>query len=165
MNYPWIIHCASQPSQVRALDLEDIDAECYQCPTYVYERKDDKRTEIMMPIRLPHEALRKHFVQNPQQFDPDQIDSRHWDVPAYTKHPIVRTHAKVAGLGLHRDKVALFRPTGFIRMSINVIWVRRRISIYYILTMCLCRCGCNGACTLDPLQKCVNWIRDESKST
>ena len=120
---------------VRALKLEDIDDECYLCPTHVYDRHKDKRTEIMMPIRLPHEALRKHFLENPSQFDPRQVDSRHWDVPAYTKHPIVRTHDNVTGLGLYRDKVALFRQTGFIRMSINIIWVRKRISIYYILTM------------------------------
>ena len=56
-----------------------------------------------------------------------------------------------------KRKVALYSSTGFLRMSCNLLWSRSRIAVYYVLTASLCRCGCNGACTLDPLTIVVNW--------
>ena len=42
------------------------------------------------------------------------------------------------------------------RASIGITWSKERHTIYSILTSTLCRCGCNGHCTIDALQRVVN---------
>lgn len=71
----------------------------------MYDRRLDRRVEVQFPVRLPHEALHAHFTRTPREWDRNNLENVDWDFPAYTKHPLVRRHGNVGGIGLYRDKV------------------------------------------------------------
>ena len=74
-------------------------------------------------------------------------------------HDVVQTYGSdaVDPIGLYSDKVKLHRTETFVRCSLSLNWSRSRWTLWVVLTGSLCKCGCNGECTLKPLYQAMYW--------
>ena len=59
-------------------------------------------------------------------------------------------------LGLYSDATPVYHKQSMIAGHMNITWARRRYVLYAILKDSLCKCGCNGKCTMDPIQLVLN---------
>ena len=142
-----------------ALSLpQRIRKECTFVSVPVWNTRTEKRTVRQMPIRNPHEVVNKNFLHRPERYNLSRLDPDDWDVPLYTQHPLVQEHGvdNVKALGMYSDKVTLSKTDTFYRMSVGLVWSKVRHTVWVVLSSELCKCGCNGKCTLDTLQLHVN---------
>ena len=143
----------------RAMGLETLHAHCYEILNVpLYDKKLHRRVYGTYTIRCPHEVLREAFERDPGIWDIRKHDPDDWNVPSFTGHPLTIQYGVqyVKPIGLYTDKVKLNLNEGFLRCSVGLLWARKRHTVYCILNSVLCKCGCNGQCTLTALQIPVN---------
>ena len=59
-------------------------------------------------------------------------------------------------IGLYTDKVKLGQYNSFYKGSVKCTCMRSAITIWVLKSDVICKCGCNGACTLNATQREVN---------
>ena len=116
------------------------------------------REVIAVYVRLPHEVLARDYVRRQHLYARRGIDPADYSFDAYLKHPVTLEFGapNVFPVGYYTDKVALGKNDNFIRGACNVLWVRKRITLWLIRGSLLCKCGCGGACTVDAFQVEMN---------
>jgi hypothetical protein len=50
----------------------------------------------------------------------------------------------------------VYKGDGMLAGYMNITWNRKRYLLYAILKSTLCKCGCNGRCTMDAIQIAIN---------
>jgi hypothetical protein len=113
----------------------------------------NKRVLRDFTMRLPQDCIAEEYRREPSIHYALSSHPEQWDVASFTTHPIVRALGtdKVAGLGMYSDKVPVRKSDSFLRVSVGCVWARSRQTSYVVRTSTLCRCGCNGDCTLLPI--------------
>ena len=86
------------------------------------------------------------------------LDPCDYMVPAYSEHELVKQHGVgcILPVGIYTDKVRLGQSDSFYKGSVGVTFVREKLCTFVVRGSQLCRCGCNGACTMGVLQMEVN---------
>jgi hypothetical protein len=142
----------------RALGL-DLDMALYRIHDVpMWDSVRNVRCLQTIAIRLPHEALVLDFGRDPSAYCCATYHPEEWQVPSFLEHDLTVTHGhrNVAALGMYTDKVKYSKKDSFIRCSIGCVWKRSRVTSWVVKASCLCKCGCNGACTLCPIMDCFN---------
>ena len=105
------------------------------------------------------QVLRSAYERDPAPFDIRTYRECDWDVPSFTDHPVTRERGveNVKAVGLYTDKVCLHLQDGFVRGSCGLTWSKEEFTCFIIMVSQLCRCGCNGHCTLDALARQMYW--------
>jgi len=111
-----------------------------------------------MFVKLPHEALMRDYQNNKIAYDEARQDLDNIDVPAFIDHPTALQFGKDARwpCGYYTDKVKLGNES-FYRGSVKCTVMRSSVTVWLFKCSELCRCGCNGLCTMDALQMEMNW--------
>ena len=142
-----------------ALNLNAVEDEVlYACQIPVWDATTASRKVASMPVKLPHEALARDFYNNRAAYIRARSDPDNIEVPSFLRHPIVQEHGADScwPCGYYTDKVKLGNES-FYRGSCNCTLMRSRITCWILKCSLLCRCGCNGLCTMDALQMEMNW--------
>ena len=116
------------------------------------------RVHRLLDIKLPHEALAREFLNNQEAYLRARSDPSWIDVPLFRDHPVTRQHGMqhVWPVGYYTDKVKLGHTEGFYRGSCKITVMRSSITLWLLLCSQLCKCGCNGMCTVDTIQYHMN---------
>ena len=126
----------------KALGLDKVsDAALYELHVPLYDAATGKRTVRPLPVKLPHEALARDFMNNSAAYWKARSDHDNIMVPGFVEHPL--TKVKVGS-------------DSFYRGSVKCTVLRSSITCWVIKCPELCRCGCNGMCTIDALQMEMN---------
>ena len=139
-----------------ALKLDEVVFKVYMVKIAVWDDETCSRSYVDFPVRLPHEVITHDATCHPQKYEHgDQDDVM---VDAFLKHAnTVRWGYKnCKPVGYYTDKVALGKYRSFVRGSCGVTFVRQRLTCWILQTSKLCKCGCNGACTIAPIQVVMN---------
>lgn len=123
-----------------------------------WDIQSNTRTLQSFSLRLPHEVLLEQYTWDPGSFCVANYDPVDWQVPSFMEHPLVVEHGicNVAAIGFYTDKVAYSKNDSFYRGSVSCIWSKRRFTSWVVQSKYLCKCGCNGMCTLQPIQVAFN---------
>ena len=113
---------------------------------------------IDYPLRLPSDVLMLDYKLYPDTYEITGVDPGDWDVPSLTEHPVTKEHGirETIPIGFYTDKVAYTKRDSFLRYSIGCTWKRRRTTCFLVKCCHMCKCGCNGRCTLDRLMVACN---------
>ena len=113
----------------------------------------------MYDYTLISEVLRRDWERNPDEWDLAKHPMESWCVPSFMEHPVTRKYGPGLSkpLGFYSDKVALHAHDGFYRGSVCLTISKKRLTCFVVLTSMLCKCGCNGHCTVDALLFLMNW--------
>ena len=128
-----------------------------------YNSKTSTRDHCDFMIRSPLEAIASDYKRYPADYDANNFDTDDWDVPIIMGHPLIAEHGihAVVPLGLYTDKIAYTKKDTFLRYSVGVAWKRETQTIWTIQSRAMCKCGCNGRCTLDVLTIETNRLLNE----
>ena len=109
-------------------------------------------------VRLPHEVLARDAKRRPELYSVRGKDRDSYRVDSFVKHPVTMANgiANTAPIGYYLDKVALGKYENFYRASCNSLLSRKRITLWVIRGSLICKCGCNGNCTIDAIQVVMN---------
>jgi hypothetical protein len=150
---------ANHAAKVRTRLNLDLDRSVYvlhDVPQWDHER--NARVLRDFCVRLPHELLEERYKIEPELYHTSAHDPDEWGVPSFLDHPLTRKYGaeNVCNVGFYTDKVSYTKKDSFIRCSVSCVWQRRRYTSWVIQSRVLCKCGCNGLCTLQPIQHCFN---------
>ena len=116
------------------------------------------RLHKQIPIRLPHEILAELVqkgasVLDYNNYDPDDVVAR-----SFKDHHVVQQFGmgNCVPIGLYSDATPVFKRHIMVSGSMNITWARHRYITYAVLKDVLCKCGCNGRCTMDVIQLAIN---------
>ena len=114
----------------------------------------EKRVKKTIPIRLPLEALDHEFKLDPRamRYADQDPDDRIFE--SYLTHPVTEKYGRqaVTPLRIYTDGVPVGKTDNFVRFSISSAWSHKRRTVFVVMKSTLCKCGCNGHCTLNALQ-------------
>ena len=111
-----------------------------------------------MFVKLPHECLARDFHNNRAAYLKARSDPDDLETTAFLEHPVILEFGKDAcwSCGYYTDKVK-FGNESFYRGSVKCTVMRSSTTCWVFKCSAICRCGCNGACTIDALQMEMNW--------
>lgn len=141
-----------------ALGLNAVKNEVlFECRIPLWDANIAARRVRPMLVKLPHEALARDFYNNKSAYLKARSDPDNIDVPAFLDHPITQQFGKSEcwPVGYYTDKVKLGNES-FYRGSVKCTVMRSSITCWVFKCSELCRCGCNGLCTMDALQMEMN---------
>ena len=134
-----------------------------ELPTNV--RRRGRRESTTFHINPLQECLAREVQKHPDIIE--QSQTRQWP-PCYTDHPLViKAQSEGRALPLpilvYLDAVRYTAPLAGRSDSILGIWAYNAISnkrhlLVSLRTLDLCRCGCQGWCTLFPIMLSVYWM-------
>jgi hypothetical protein len=147
-------------SKIRsALGLDVVAGEVlFRISVPMWDAATGARVVSELPVKLPHEAICREFMNNKASYWKARSDSDWIDVPAFLEHPVTKQFGvnECWPCGYYTDKVKLGRES-FYRGSAKCTVMRASITCWVIKCTLLCRCGCNGACTVDAIQMEMNY--------
>jgi len=119
----------------------------------IWDEQNQKRELVSFPIRLPFDVLETDAVLEPDTYNIKRIDESDWKVDSFTKHEVTVRHGPdgTIPLGFYSDKVAYTKKKSFLRLSIGCLWKRAKKTCFVIQCEVMCKCGCRGRCTIDPI--------------
>jgi hypothetical protein len=141
-----------------ALGLGSVEDDVlYECDVPLWDVYKGDRSERKMLVKLPHEAIARDFMHHRDAYLQSRQDPANINVPAFLEHPVTQEVGpeNCWPIGYYTDKVKLGNES-FYRGSAKVTLMRSSITCWLLKTSELCRCGCNGLCTLDCLQLIMN---------
>ena len=150
---------ANQAARVRhALGLEALDARLYRTWIPMWDTHTSKRTMGLFVMKLPHECITEDFMKNKVAYEKARSDPDWIDVPSFTEHVVTKLHGKDEcwPIGLYTDKVKLGPYNSFYRGSVKCTCMRAAITTWVLKSEVICKCGCNGNCTLNAIQFEIN---------
>ena len=142
-----------------ALGLNSVkDEVLYTCRVPVWDVTTASRVVKDMLVKLPHETIARDFYNNRDAYIKARSDPDNIEVPAFLDHPVTHMYGRdhCWPIGYYTDKVKLGNES-FYRGSVKCTVMRSSISVWLLKCSELCRCGCNGLCTMDALQMEMNW--------
>jgi hypothetical protein len=163
------------------VDAIDSLVEYVDVPTWSTSKK---RIESKLPVRLPSDALYDMYRAAPESILPQSQDPSEYMVPAFLDHPVTKRygysinqvrhlsnatrwtdaslgftrHATTCPVTLYSDATPYSTWDSFVACYLQVAWHRNkseRIVLWVVKKSSLCKCGCNGDCTLDVLNSRV----------
>jgi hypothetical protein len=143
----------------KALGLDKVvDEVLFQIWVPKYDASIGRRVVSSMHVKLPHEALARDFQNNRSAYFQARRDDDDIMVPGFVQHPVTMEFGTDAcwPCGYYTDKVKLGNES-FYRGSVKCTLMRSSITCWVIKCPELCRCGCNGMCTVDAIQMEMNW--------
>ena len=141
-----------------ALGLDCVKDEIlYNATIPLWDVYKGSRSERPMLVKLPHEAIARDFYNHKTAYLAARADTDNVNVPAFLQHPFVQRHgaSECWPIGYYTDKVKLANES-FYRGSVKCSLMRTGITVWLLKCSELCRCGCNGLCTLDAIQLIMN---------
>ena len=126
-----------------------------------FDRFDSERVDLTLPTLPPHESLAKELEDNPRlelALARSVVDQEWSD--AYTSNEVVRSagpHERVYPLALYLDGVPFTKRDGLIGFfAYNLVSMKRHMLLTLRKSQ-LCRCGCQGWCTLWVVWQWLAW--------
>ena len=127
----------------------------FQIPMWDMATGSRQMRELL--VQLPHEALARDFLNNSKSYWKARADADWINVPNFLEHPVTQQFGanECWPCGYYTDKVKLGNAS-FYRGSVKCTVMRSAITCWVIKCADMCRCGCNGACTIDAIQMEMN---------
>ena len=112
-----------------------------------------ERDHADFPVRLPDRLMEMDYELDKESWDIRKYDPDEWDYKGFMEHPVTlqNGYRNTKPIGFYTDKVAHTKNDSFLRFSIGLIWKKTTRTVFSIQTAILCKCGCKGRCTLDPI--------------
>ena len=133
---------------------------CYSVNVPQHCKYDYSRTVHPMLIRLPHECLHDEFVEDHASIESlrGQIATKSLP-PIYFEHDIVKRHAgkPVMPCALYLDGVPFSNRDGLLGVFVYSLISQVRHLVAIIRKSNICRCGCRGWCTIQPVFDVIKW--------
>lgn len=138
-----------------------MDRDWYRLPLPLHNRQDNSRTVEPLSVVPPHEALADELLAKHDSASDLAEAVAAGDLPeSYKNHPTV-VHAAagtpVYPLALYLDGISYARRDSVLGIFAYNILSGIRHLICAIRKAELCRCGCRGWCTLQPLFRMLDW--------
>ena len=126
-----------------------------------HDKHELSRTTLTLPCFPPHESLARELEEDPalrSRMEQSLLDEA-WP-PVYSQHPQVAAAAPgevVYPLALYMDGVPFQRRESVLAFYIvNLLSPKRHLCVV-IRKSQMCRCGCRGWCSLDPIMRFLKW--------
>ena len=132
----------------------------YKVPVPAYPQGGVARGEMSLPLRPPHEILDTDIADEPglllklrEKMDDGTLP------PAYTEHPVVQASQDdpVVPLALYMDGVQYSQVDSVVGIWLINLLTSVRYMIGLVRKRVLCRCGCRGRDTFQPIMEWVKW--------
>ena len=142
----------------KALGLEVVENELHPIALPMWCTDIASRYIGTLMVKLPHEALAKDFLQKQAFYEAARRDPDNYHVRSFLDKPVTKQFGadNCWPCGYYTDKVKLGHTGGFYRGSCKVTTMRSSITVWLLLVSQICKCGCNGGCTLDAIQLVMN---------
>jgi len=141
-----------------ALGLDCVkDDALFECSVPLWDVYKAARSVRPMVVKLPHEAIAREYAHQREAYHKAREDTDNINTPAFLQHPVTQEVGSAAcwPIGFYTDKVKLGNES-FYRGSVKCTVMRSSITCWLLKSSELCRCGCNGLCTIDCLQMIMN---------
>ena len=140
----------------KALRLDEVIFKVYMVRIAIWDDETCSREYVDFPVRLPHEVITRDATCHPQKYEHGDQDDVMVDSFLQHANTVRWGYRNCKPVGYYTDKVALGKYRSFVRGSCGVTFVRQRLTCWILQTAKLCKCGCNGACTIAPIQVVMN---------
>jgi hypothetical protein len=109
-------------------------------------------------LRLPHKLILADYRTHPEEYSSRHFPPEDWATPSFIQHPLTQQFgvANVGHVGFYTDKVVYVKKDTFYRCSIGNVWSMRKFTCWIIQSKLLCKCGCGGLCTMNPIMEVFN---------
>jgi len=141
-----------------AFGLGDVKLKCYELLVPIWDGDLEVRSETWIPVRLPHEVIARDYEHRPEAYSKNHVDRDDYMTNSFLEHPVTVEfgHEAVWPIGFYTDKVRLGQSDSFYRGSVGATFVRKKLTCWMMRESMLCRCGCNGLCSIDTIQIAMN---------
>lgn len=158
---PWIGHYQAKVDRVNGLKVSEMRKTRYHMRVPGLAKWDFSRSSHHMPVSLPHEALLEEIMENPGLLEEakQKRANGHWPEVFYS-HPVVRTtpaSTPIMPLALYMDGIAMTRNESIFGIFIYSLLTMRRHLIAVLRKSFLCKCGCGGRDTMEPIFHLIRW--------
>lgn len=148
-------HCQRHLDSRTGINMKAEMAQRYNIGLPMHAKHDDSRTTHDMVVEVPHEALNEEVLEDPTIVE--RARQTQWP-PAYHASPIVQKYGNgVVPLALYLDGVPTTSRDGVLGIFIYSLVTFKRHLVAAVRKSSLCKCGCRGWCTLNPIWNFVHW--------
>ena len=142
----------------KALGLDAVEDDLHKISLPVWDTDTASRVIGTLFVKLPHEALAKDFLEKQAFYEAARMDPDNYHVRSFLNKPTTKRFGanNCWPCGYYTDKVKLGNTEGFYRGSCKVTTMRSSITCWLLLVSQICKCGCNGNCTMDAIQLVMN---------